>query len=84
MKHNRQFEVVPPAVQYFREHYEIATDENDGEWLTATAIYEHLRSIAGSGLKANGVAAFGRYLKNIPGIQTKRQTRGVTYLVSTK
>lgn len=84
MKHNRQFEVVPPAVQYFREHYEIATDENDGEWLTATAIYEHLRSIAGSGLKANGVAAFGRYLKNIPGIQTKRQTRGVTYLVSLK
>ncbi len=84
MKHNRQFEVVPPAVQYFHEYFAPATDEQEGQWLTATAIYEHLRSIAGSGLKANGVAAFGRYLKNIPGIQTKRQTRGMTYWVTEK
>jgi hypothetical protein len=82
--HNRHFEVTPPAIQYFNEYYDIAADEGDGQWQTATAIYDRLRSIAGSGLKANGVAAFGRYLKNIPGIQQKRITNGRVYLVKEK
>ena len=82
--HNRHFEVTPPAIQYFNEYYDITTDEDDGQWLSPTAIYDHLRSIAGSGLKANGVAAFGRYLKNIPGIQQKRITTSRVYLVREK
>ena len=84
IKHNRRFEVQPPAVQYFNEYYDVVDNEVDGQWLSPTAIYDHLRHIAGSGLKANGVAAFGRYLKNIPGIMQKRTANGREYLVRPK
>ena len=82
--HNREFELVPPAIYYFKEYYEAVEDECDGEWTTATAIYDRLRKIAGSGLKANGVPRFGRYLKNMPGLRQKRQSMGMTYLVREK
>ena len=84
IEHNRHFEVTPPALQYFNEYFDIATDESDGQWLAATAIYDHLRHQAGSGLNANGVATFGRYLRNMPGLQHKRVTRGMLYLVKQK
>ena len=79
--HNREFELVPSAVYYFKEYYEAVEDEQDGEWLTTTAIYDRLRKIAGSGLKANGVSRFGRYLRNMPGLQQKRLSNGMAYLV---
>ena len=84
MENNRHFEVTPPAIQYFNEYYGIARDESDGQWLSPTAIYDRLRRLAGSGLRANGVAAFGRYLKNIPGLQQRRITTGRLYLVYEK
>lgn len=84
MAHNHQFEIIPPAIQYFNEYYAVANDENEGEWKSATAIYDRLRKIAGSGLKAYGVAAFGRHLKNIPGLQQRRMTNGKYYLVREK
>ena len=60
MAHNEQYQILPPAVQYFNEYFEAAEDEGDGEWMTPTAIYDALRSVAGSGLKANGVSTFGK------------------------
>lgn len=84
IENNRSFEIVPPAVQYFYEYFDVADDESDGKWMSPTAIYDRLRSIAGSGLKANGVSAFGRHLRNIPGIQVKRVTAGKAYLVKQK
>ena len=81
MAHNREFELVPPAIYYFKEYYEAVEDERDGEWKTPTAIYDRLRKIAGSGLKANSVARFGRYLKNMPGLRQKRISGGMAYLV---
>ena len=84
MDHNRQFELMPPALQYFNEHYEIVDNEEEGEWQSPTAIYERLRRLAGSGLKANGVAAFGRYLRNVPGLRHKRVANGRMYLVREK
>ena len=82
--HNRQFEVQPPAVQYFNEYYTAVSDEAEGQWLSPTAIYTRLRQIAGSGLKANGVASFGRYLKNIPGLESRRIGNSRQYLVREK
>jgi hypothetical protein len=82
--HNRQFEVLPPAVQYFNEYYTAVSDESEGQWLSPTAIYTRLRQIAGSGLKANGVASFGRYLKNIEGLQSRRIGNNRQYLVREK
>lgn len=82
--HNRQFEVIPPAIHYFNEYYAAADDETTGQWLSPTAIYDRLRHIAGSGLRANGVAAFGRYLKNIPDLQSRRMGNSRQYLVREK
>jgi hypothetical protein len=82
--HNRDFEMVSPAVYYFREYYEAVEEERDGEWTTATAIYDRLRKMASSGLNANGVARFGRHLANMPGLRQKRTSGGMAYLVHAK
>ena len=84
MAHNRQYEIIPPAVIYFNEYYEPAESERDGEWLSPTAIYESLRRIPGSGLKVKGVATFGRYLWNMPELKHDRITKGKIYLVRKK
>lgn len=84
MEHNRRYEQTPPAIQYFNEFFTVAEDESAGEWLSPTAIYDHLRRIAGSGLKANGVATFGRYLNKIPNIRQRRTKNGMQYLVCRK
>lgn len=84
MAHNEQYQILPPAVQYFNEYFEAAEDESDGEWMTPTAIYDALRSVAGSGLKANGVSTFGRYLKGMKELKNKRVARGCLYLVKRK
>ena len=84
MDHNREFQMTPASIQYFNEYYEIAEDEKEGEWLSPTAIYDSLRKIAGSGLKANGVATFGRHLWNLPGLQHRRVGSSKQYLVRKK
>ena len=81
MEHNRHFQIIPPAVQYFSEYYEPAPDEESGTRMSPTAIFDELRSKAGSGLKANGVSSFGRYLRPTPGLKQKRTKNGVYYLV---
>lgn len=84
MEHNRQYQILPASVQYFNEHFEVTDDENDGEWMSPTAIFDSLRKIAGSGLKANGVLNFGRHLSNMPDILMKRTRKGKLYLVKKK
>ena len=84
MRHNAQYQQVPPAVQYFYEYYEPALNEEDGTWTSPTAIYESLRSLPGSGLKANGVSTFGRYLWNMPELQHRRVGSSKQYLVKRK
>ena len=84
MDHNRQYQLTPPAIQYFNEYYLPAADETDGKWLSPTAIYDQLRQIAGSGLKANGVSTFGRFLWNMPELQHRRVGSSKQYLVKKK
>ena len=84
MDHNHQYQLTPPAIQYFNEYYLPAVDETDGKWLSPTAIYDQLRQIAGAGLKANGVSAFGRYLWNMPELQHRRVGSSKQYLVKKK
>ena len=84
MAHNRQYQLTPPAVQYFNEYYLPALDETDGKWLSPTAIYDQLRQIVGAGLKANGVSSFGRFLWNMPELQHRRVGSSKQYLVKKK
>lgn len=84
MAHNVQYQSIPPSIQYFQEYYEPATDEEEGQWISPTAIYDDLRRVAGSGLKANGVSTFGRYLWNMPGLQHRRIGTSKQYLVRKK
>ena len=84
MEHNLQFTVLPPAIQYFNEYFEATDDESKGEWLSPTAIFDRLRAKADSGLKANGVYAFGRYLWNMPGLKHRRVGSSKQYLVRKK
>jgi len=84
MEHNRQYQVTPTAVQYFNEYFEAVADEDEGQWMSPTAIYDKLRKVAGSGLKANGMLSFGRYLSNMPDIKQKRTRNSKLYLVRMK
>jgi hypothetical protein len=52
--------------------------------MSPTAIYDELRKVAGSGLKASGVLSFGRYLSNMSDLQQKRTKKGKSYLVRKK
>ena len=82
VEHNRQYAVLPPAIQYFNEYYAVCQDEKEGQWLSPTAIYEHLRQQVGRGLNVNGVSAFGRYLQSVPGLNHRRVGTSSQYLVS--
>ena len=83
MDHNRQFQVVSPAEQWFNECFYIATDESDGEWLTCAAIYNRLKRYAGSSFKGN-LNHFGRVLNNMRGLSQRRTNIGKCYLVHSK
>ena len=85
MEHNKQYAVVPPVVQLFLEHFEIVDREQDGEWITPTAIYEYLRPKAGAGMDLNSVKTLGRYLAPLFGPHNrKRGHTQVFYLVRKK
>ena len=81
VEHNRQFAVLPPAIQYFNEYFAVCHDEKEGQWLSPTAIYEHLRQQVGRSLNVNGVSTFGRYLQSVPGLNHRRVGTSSQYLV---
>lgn len=83
MAHNRQFQILSPAEQWFNECFDIATDESDGEWLTCAAIFNRLKRYAGSGFKGN-LNHFGRVLNNMRGLSQRRSNIGKRYLVRSK
>ena len=81
LKSNRQFQQLTPAEQYFNDCFEPATSESDGKYLTSSAIFAHIKKLAGSDLRLNSLNHFGRTLSNIPNLQRKRTTKGTEYLV---
>ena len=80
MDHNRQYQQQTPAEQWFSECFDVATDEQDGQWLTCAAIYKHLRHTVGTTFGGN-LNLFGRALCNMPGMHQKRSNLGKLYLV---
>jgi hypothetical protein len=82
---NRQFSVKTAADHYFFDYFEPAEPTGDGEWVTASAIFEYLKKKVGiSLLKPANVSSFGRMLSGISCLK-KRQTKyGSEYFVRRK
>ena len=49
--------------------------------MTAAAIFCELKARYGSSLEAKSLLSFGRVLKNIEGLKSKRTMKGAGYLV---
>ena len=80
MQHNRQFQQIPSALQFFLEHFEPAT-EGQGRWMTAAAILEELKSRIRGAFQVPALNAFGRQLMGCEGLQKKHTKYGKAYLV---
>lgn len=80
MEHNRGYELRESADMIFHDYFDIVADTAEGEYMTASAIYAHLRKKAGSAV-TESIPKFGRYLSNLPGIQKRTSKYGTQYLV---
>ena len=81
INHNRQYQLLSPAEQYFRLCFAITQDGSVGQYMTTAAIYDKIKSMAGSSLGVNGLSKFGQFLANLDGIVRKRTKIGTVYLV---
>ena len=81
MANNKRFQQQQPIVQCFLEIFAPANDEKEGEYMTAAAIFGELKAKYGSSLEAKSLLSFGRVLKNIEGLKSKRTMKGTEYLV---
>ena len=81
MENNQRFQQQQPIVQCFLESFAPANDEKEGEYMTAAAIFGELKARYGSSLEAKSLLSFGRVLKNIEGLKSKRTMKGTEYLV---
>ncbi len=81
MESNRQYQLRSPEEMYFSECFVPADSEEDGQWLTTTLIFGHIRRKAGATLKSGNLQKFGRVLSNIDGLPNRRTKRGTEYLV---
>ena len=79
--HNRQYQLLSPAEHYFRLCFETVQDPSEGEFLTAAAIFQRIKQVAGSSLGVSGVTKFGQFLTNVEGMVRKRSKLGTVYLV---
>jgi hypothetical protein len=81
LESNRQYQQHTPVEQYFNDYYEVARDEHDGRFLTASAIFAHIKKMVGADLRLNSLNSFGRTLTNMPEMIKKRTKNGTEYLV---
>lgn len=81
MESNRQFQKVPPVVQFFHECFDIPQNVEEGEFMTSAAIFAEVRKMAGNDLHLSSLVAFGRLLTNMPDLQRRRAKQGTVYLV---
>ena len=82
---NKKFSVKTAADHYFFDYFEPAMEGEKGEWITASAIFEHLKKKVGvSLLKPSNVSSFGRMLSNISGLKKRETKYGSEYYVRRK
>ena len=85
MESNRRFSVKSAADQFFLDYFEPAKEGQDGEWLSASAIYNDLKDRVGvSLLRPSSLSVFGRRLSSIPELQKRETKRNTEYFVVRK
>ena len=82
MKNNRSFMNLSTSELLFHDYFRPATSELEdrAEWVTSSALLEELQKHAGSRTHLSTMS-FGRYLKNLPGMLSKRTMFGTYYLI---
>lgn len=82
---NKKFSVKTAADHYFFDYFEPAAEGDEGEWISASAIFGLLKEKVGvSLLKPANVSAFGRMLSNISTLQKRETKYGSEYFVKRK
>ena len=89
MESNRRFQSRSPEEAFFHECFRLPTNQDEGQWMTATAILYHVQHHAGivprasaiSSLRGDSVRSFGRFLSSLPGIVSRHSRLGTEYLV---
>ena len=81
MEHNERFQIPTDAEAYFLEHFALPTQKDEGQWLSAAAIIEHIKQQAHSSFQAPSVAKMGRILSRIPGLEHRHTAYGERYRV---
>jgi predicted P-loop ATPase len=81
MENNRQFQLRSPAEELLNEYFEITYDENEGSYLSPSAIFTYLKEKAGSSLRVTNIRSLGRMLANMEGIRRRRVNAGTQYLL---
>ena len=84
LESNRKYQLQTPAEQYFNDYFEVAKDEAEGQFLSASAIFAHIKKMVGADLRLNSLNSFGRTLTNMPEIIKKRTKKGTEYLVKVR
>ncbi|MCR5533552.1 MAG: DUF3874 domain-containing protein, partial [Bacteroidaceae bacterium] len=82
---NRKFSVKSSADHFFYDYFEPAEAGETGEWISASAIFEHLKNKVGvSMLKPANVSVFGRMLSNNSALRKRETKYGSEYFVKLK
>jgi hypothetical protein len=85
MEWNNKFKVKSAADHYFFDYFEPAAPGEEGEWISASAIFAYLKEKVGvSLLKPANLTAFGRMLSGIPDLQKRITKYGSDYYVKRK
>ena len=82
MKSNLQFRLESPEEQFFHEFFTPATSDQEGQWMTAAAIFQEMKSKVGSSLRIANIRTFGRFLSNLDSLTRRRSRYGTEYLVA--
>ena len=82
MESNRQFQVRRPEEIVFHELFVMPASEEEGQWMSTTAIFEYIRKKAGTAaLRGANIHSLGHFLTNLEGILRRRTRNGTEYLV---
>ena len=81
MESNRRFKQLTAEEQFFYDCFAIPDSESDGQYLSATTIFQRIRRHAGASLRYGNASQFSRVLTNIEGLKHRRTSHGSEYLV---